>query len=313
MDHDSITTRKHHTEHPPSKSPEQQGSAELPQTPQAVPLANDVRTNFVSFIFHGMFSFIIDAGQKMIKVAAPIVHDHCYAVRAVTPFRVGLGWSSPVFFIPHGFVSASFLKRPTSIGLPPRDNVLVLPGEEDGGRRWTFRGREYFCMDLPFPTEYGFCRMTSKTTLFEDKGRDLPADDKKGKKYAIVIRFTYDTSSSDVRIGLPFPYGAEFDILSGLSFSAMNYHFYAEPLFSNVHDPSAAFDKLTGMFTPQPDIKIDKNIKAVADAPKACDGLSVEDLEDIGEYLGAPPLPDMTIHDAKLRNCLATFIQTAKI
>ncbi len=215
----------------------------------------------------------------------------------------------PIFFIPRGFVSVSFLKNPTPGGLPPRDHAVVLPGEEDG-TQWTYQGPEYFCMDIPFPTEYGFCRTTGDTKLFEDRGTNLPLDDKNGKNYAIVVRLTYDVSSSDVQVRFPFPYGAEFDILAGQQFPAINYHFYAEPIFDDNHNPSMAFEMMKPMFSPIPDLYMKDDIQSVAEPPKACDGLSVEDVEDIGEYLGVPA-PARTPQDAKLRNCLALFIQAS--
>ena len=218
MSHNSTTTPEQYTEH---TQPTKPGQEEVTQPAVSAPsqaLTTDSRIGFVSFIFHGMFSFIVDSQHKTIKAAAPSVHEHCYAIRAATPLRVGPGWSSPIFLLPHGFVAVSFLTHPTSAGLPPREHVLVLPGEEAApGTRWSFQGNDYFCLDLPFPTEYGFCRTTTTTTkLFDNSGKDVPADDKEnGKKYAIVVRFTYDIPSSDVRIRLPFPYGVEFDILSG--------------------------------------------------------------------------------------------------
>lgn len=285
----------------------------------------DRASNVVNFVFHGSFSFCLDERRRSIKVAAPVCHEHCYAIRVVTPLSIGPScpaWASPVLFIPHGFISVTFHKVPTSCGLPPRENLLFLPGQERATDRWSFCGNEYFCMDLPFPAEFGSCR--TATEEFFNSGADLPSDAKGRRKFAVVHRFTYDVRPSEVQVRLPFPYGQDFDLLAGQTFPSLTYHFYAEPLFSAHHNVAGAFDSLIQMLNPRPRLNIKPGVDPTADPPKSCSGLSADDQVDLGEFLGVPslarhkhqgageeqPMSAELFVNAKLRNCLSVYIQT---
>jgi hypothetical protein len=265
--------------------------------------------HYVNFIFHGLFGFLVDQRGGTIKVAAPYVSDHTYAVRVATPLGAPSPQAWPTFYVKlHGLAVAFDRSYVSTNGGFDRTNILlapeIFPPADDRSLVGQLPMNPFMNFQIPCPDVARFYRLSPEVIAFS--GSDAPIDAKQPKRYAIVHRYIYYVDPAKVHVFVKTDSGPTNILPFG--YPSLNVHFYAEPLCSDMHDPAHAFANLPPIYGPQPDIQMVGDLQGEADPPREEEGLSVADEQDLGEYLGrcSPPTP---LHNAKLRNCLsATFL-----
>lgn len=266
--------------------------------------------NYVNFIFHGLFGFLVNRAGGTIKVAAPYVSDHTYAVRLTTPLSAPSPQSWPPVYVKlHGLAVAFDSSYISTKGSFDRTNILLVPEVFPPADSRTLIGQPpmnpYMNFDIPCPDLARFYRLSSPVVAF--KGSDAPSDAKRLKRYAIVHRYVYYVDPAKVHVLVKNDSGTSDIVPSG--YPQLNVHFYAEPLCSDMHEPSMAFANLPPIYGVQPDIQMLDDLQGQADPAREEDGLSVADEQDLGEYLGRTCPPVTPLENIKLRACLsATFL-----